>query len=146
MTEATFEERLEALETRLNARLSEAEERSAKLERERDEYKKLALLLQEQVERLKLGLLGQKAERLPKNDAQLSVAILNLALGNDALATPLAAPEPEQIVPAHTRRKAVRKPLPDTLPRVAIDILPPEVQVEGLDAFELVTECASATR
>ena len=66
MTEATFEERLEVFEARLNERLSEAEERSAKLERERDEYKKLALLLQEQVERLKLGLLGQKAERLPK--------------------------------------------------------------------------------
>jgi hypothetical protein len=74
VTEATFEERLEAFEARLNARLTEAEERSTKLERERDEYKKLALLLQEQGERLKLGLLGQKAERLPKNDAQLSPA------------------------------------------------------------------------
>ena len=140
MTEATFEERLEAFEARLNARLTEAEERSAKLERERDEYKKLALLLQEQVERLKLGLLGQKAERLPKNDAQLSLAILNLALGGDALATPPAEPEPEpeQTIPAHQRRKPVRKPLPDTLPRVAIEILPPEVLSEGLDAFKLV--------
>jgi transposase len=127
VTEATFEERLEAFEARLT-----------KTERERDEYKKLALLLQEQVERLKVGLLGQKAERLPKNDAQLSLAILNLALGNDALTTTPAEPEPEQTVPAHTRRKAVRKPLPDALPRVAIEILPPEVQVEGLDAFELV--------
>ena len=69
-----FEERLQALEARF-------EERVEKLEHERDEYKKLAGLLQEQVERLKLGLLGQKAERLPKNDAQLSLAILNLALG-----------------------------------------------------------------
>jgi len=140
VTEATFEERLEAFEARLNARLSEAEERSAKLERERDEYKKLALLLQEQVERLKLGLLGQKAERLPKNDAQLSLAILNLALGGDALATPPTEPEPEseQTIPAHQRRKPVRKPLPDTLPRVGIEILPPEVLSEGLDAFKLV--------
>ena len=140
MTEATFEERLEAFEARLNARLTEAEERGAKLERERDEYKKLALLLQEQVERLKLGLLGQKAERLPKNDAQLSLAILNLALGGDALATPPAEPEPEseQTIPAHQRRKPVRKPLPDTLPRVAIEILPPEVLSEGLDAFKHV--------
>ena len=142
MTEATFEERLEAFEARLNARLTEQQrqhdERSAKLERERDEYKKLALLLQEQVERLKLGLLGQKAERLPKNDAQLSLAILNLALGGDPLASPPAEPEAEQTVPAHQRRKPVRKPLPDTLPRVAFDILPPEVLTEGLDEFELV--------
>ena len=57
-------------------------------------------------------------------DAQLPLAILNLALGNDALATPLA--EPEQTVPAHTRRKPVRKLLSDSLPRVTIEILPPE--------------------
>jgi transposase len=140
VTEATFEERLEAFEARLNARLTEAEERSAKLERERDEYKKLALLLQEQVERLKLGLLSQKAERLPKNDAQLSLAILNLALGGAALPMPPAKsePEPEQTIPAHQRRKPVRKPLPEALPRVAIEILPPEVLSEGLDAFTLV--------
>jgi transposase len=130
VSEATnFEERLRALEVHANARI-------AKLEHERDEYKKLTLLLQEQVERLKRGLLGQKAERLPKNDAQLSLAILNLALGGDPLASPPAAPQPEQTVPAHTRRKPVRKPLPDTLPRVTFEILPPEVQREGLDAFE----------
>ena len=139
VSEATnFEERLRALEVRFSATQAEADARIAKVEHERDEYKKLTVLLQEQVERLKRGLLGQKAERLPKNDAQLSLAILNLALGGDALASPPAAPEPEQKVPAHTRRKPVRKPLPDTLPRVAIEILPPEVQREGLDAFELV--------
>jgi hypothetical protein len=138
VTEASFEERLEAFEARLNARLSEAEERSAKLERERDEYKKLALLLQEQVEWLKLGLLGQKAERLPKNDAQLSLAILYLALGGDTLTSPPSEPEPAQTVPEHQRRKPVRKPLPDTLPRVKFEIVPPEVQLEGLEAFELV--------
>ena len=59
MTEATFEKRLEALEARLN----EAGERSAK--REGDEYKKLARLLQEQVERLKRGLLGQNSAVVP---------------------------------------------------------------------------------
>lgn len=142
MTEASFEERLEAFEARLNGKLIEQQrqhdERTAKLERERDEYKKLALLLQEQVERLKLGLLGQKAERLPKNDAQLSLAILNLALGGEPLTPPPSEPEPAQTVPEHQRRKPVRKPLPDTLPRVKIEILPPEVLREGLAAFELV--------
>jgi transposase len=133
-----FEERLRALEIQFSATQAEANARITKVEHERDEYKKLTVLLQEQVERLKRGLLGQKAERLPKNDAQLSLAILNLALGGDALASPPAAPEPVQTVPAHTRRKPVRKPLPDTLPRVPIEVLPPEVLSEGLDAFELV--------
>jgi hypothetical protein len=90
LTEAAYEERLKAFEARLEARLDAVEEGfqarldavdNRRLARERDEYKKLAGLLQEQVERLKRGLLGQKAERLPKNDAQLSLAILNLALG-----------------------------------------------------------------
>lgn len=142
MSAATFEERLAALEARFDARLNEQQrqhdEHCAKLERERDEYKKLTLILQEQVERLKLGLLGQKAERLPKNDAQLSLAILNLALGGDTSATPIDEPEPEQSVPAHQRRKPVRKPLSDTLPRVAFEVLPPEVLSEGLDGFKLV--------
>jgi hypothetical protein len=43
---------------------------------------KHARLRQEQVERLKRGLLGQKAERLPKNDAQLSFAIDSLSLAS----------------------------------------------------------------
>lgn len=59
VTAATFEERLQALEACLEARVE-------KLEQERDEYKKLASRLQEQVERLKLGLLGQKADPLRK--------------------------------------------------------------------------------
>jgi transposase len=128
VTEATFEERLQAFEARL-----------AKVEHERDEYKKLAGLLQEQVERLKRGLLGQKAERLPQNDAQLSLAILNLALGGEALA-PLPPSEPLQTVPAHQRKKPVRKPFSEDLPRVDVEILPPEVLVEGIENFELVGE------
>jgi hypothetical protein len=77
----SFEERLSALEAAHALRIE-------KLERERDEYKKLVLILQEQVERLKRGLLGQKAERLPANDAQLSLAILNLAIGSECQRSP----------------------------------------------------------
>ena len=68
----------------------------------------------------------------------MSLAILNLALGGDASASPPQEPEPGQTVPAHQRRKPVRKPLPDTLPRVAFEVLPPEVLSEGLDGFKLV--------
>jgi transposase len=109
----------------------------AKLAQERDEYKKLVRLLQEENERLKRGLLGQKAERLPRNDAQLSLAILELMLGSEA---PALTPEPpgEQTIPEHKRRQPVRKAFPEAWPRVPIEILPLEVQREGLDAFELI--------
>jgi hypothetical protein len=43
-----FEERLRALEIQFSATQAEADARIAKLEHERDEYKKLAVLLQEQ--------------------------------------------------------------------------------------------------
>ena len=69
------------------------EERIAKLEHTVAEYQKLIRLLQEENERLKRGLLGQKAERLPKNDAQLSLSILGLMLGDS---TP---PAPDQTEP-----------------------------------------------
>lgn len=74
---SNFAERLHALESRLD----DMAQSNAKLEQERDEYKRLVHLFQEQNEKLKRGLLGQKAERLPKNDAQLSLSILQLALG-----------------------------------------------------------------
>ena len=132
MDAANFEERIRALEDHFTIRIAE-------LERERDEYKKLVVLLQEQNERLKRGLLGQKAERLPKNDAQLSLSILNLILGSEAPeGADLLENNDEQTIPEHTRKKPVRKPLPDSLPRVPIEMLPPEVQREGLDAFELI--------
>jgi transposase len=44
-------------------------------------------------------------------------------------------------VRAHERRPPTgRKPLPDKLPRVDIEVLPPEVQKAGLDAFERIGE------
>ena len=53
----------------------------------------------------------------------------------------LAAANAEQEIPAHTRRKPTgRKPLPEHLPRVEIEVLPPEVRKHGLDAFERIGE------
>lgn len=132
-----FAERLYALESRLD----DMARSNAKLEQERNEYKKLVHLLQEQNEKLKRGLLGQKAERLPKNDAQLSLSILQLALGGagtDAHSADADETEEgdEQTIAEHTRKKPVRKALGEHWPRVTVEILPPEVQKEGLDAFE----------
>jgi transposase len=124
--------------SKIEAEVAHASSQIAKLERERDEYKKLVRLLQEENERLKRGLLGQKAERLPRNDAQLSLAILDLMLGGEVSPSVPEPPAEEQTVAEHTRRQPKRKALPDTLPRVPIEIVPPEVQREGLDAFELI--------
>jgi transposase len=111
--------------------------RVAALAEECGEYRKLILHLREENERLKRGLLGQKAERLPKDDAQLTLMMLGLAMGGDSAASaPVPAP-PEQMVVEHTRNKPVRKPLPANLPREEIEIVPPEVEREP-DAFELI--------
>jgi transposase len=143
-----LEERIVATVEQIDA-LSQA---NVKLEQERDGYRKLVLLLQEENERLKRGLLGQKAERLPKNDAQLSLEILQLALGNDIVDAADDAQDTsddEQTIPEHTRKKPVRKPLGEHLPRVTVEILPPEVQREGLEAFERIgqeTRCVLERR
>lgn len=124
MSEAlNIEQRLETLEANLAA-----------VTAERDEYRKLVVHLREENERLRRGLLGQKAERLPNNDAQLSLAILEMAFGSQ----PGGSTTDKQVIPAHERRRPARKPLPADLPRVTIEINPPEVEREGLDAFECI--------
>lgn len=103
--------------------------------RERDEYRKLYLLAREEIAQLKRGLTGQKAQRVPDNDAQLSLAILDLMLGDEQRADSATSP---QMVAAHSRQKPVRKPFPEHLPRVSVEVLPPEVEREGLDAFTVI--------
>lgn len=115
------------------------QQRLHKVEQERDEYRKLVLHLQEENARLKRGLLGQKAERLPQNDAQLSLAVLSLCLGEADPAAPQApVPPAPQVVGPHTRNRPVRRPPPDHLPRVHIELLPPEVQRQGTDSFRYI--------
>jgi transposase len=119
--------------------LTELRARIATLEQERDEYRKLYLLLREQYEKLKRGLLGQKAERFGRgeNPAQLTLAMLGLLRGEAS--EPEPRPEPAAIeVPAHQRQQPARRPLPEHLPHVTIEILPPEVEREGRDAFEQI--------
>jgi transposase len=127
----------------LAERVDRLEQEAVTIRRERDEYKKLYELLREENERLKRGLLGQKAERLPRNDAQLSLALLGLMKQQDeGSETPGDENDSasEQEVAAHTRRRAKRKPLPAELPRVVFEITPPEVERGGTDAFEVIGE------
>lgn len=120
--------------TRLLARIEELERRHVQLERERDEYRKLYLLAREEIEQLKRGLLGQKAHRAPKDDSQLALFLLELALGSEGGGDDGR----RQRVAEHERRQPVRKPLPEHLPRVRVELVPPEVEREGLDAFEQI--------
>lgn len=129
-------------------RLDELEKRVATAERERDEYRALYLQTMERCRKLELGILGSKSEHLPDNTAQLSLGVLSMVLGERKAAeldAALAAANDEQEVKAHTRRKAGRKPPPAHMPRVEIQVLPPEVEKKGLDAFDRIGEDVSET-
>ncbi len=126
--------------------LSALEQRVSTVERERDEYRTLYLETMERCRKLELGLLRSKSERSPEEGSQLSLDVLSLVL-NERQQTQLAdalADAGVEEVKGHTRRKPTgRKPLPDHLPRIEIQVLPPEVEREGLDAFEKIGEDVS---
>ena len=131
---------LDELKTRLSA--LEAEHSAVKTER--DEYKKVYVALLEAYRKLEAGLVGQKRERFVAGDGkeQLALELLSMLVGN--------APEPQtaatQTVEQHERRKpSGRKPLPENLPRIEVEVLPPEVRQHGLEAFRRIGEETSET-
>jgi len=125
---------------KLAARLDELEARVETSEQERDHYRQLYLEMMERCRKLERGLLGQKAERLPKDGSQLSLELLDMMLSEREKAE-LDALAVEQEVRPHKRRKPTgRKPIPDHLPRVDIEMVPETVRREGLDAFERIGE------
>ncbi len=104
--------------------------------RGRDGYKCLAEQLQERCALLERGLVGKKGERLCPDDAQLSLAVLGSMLAEqdcaaiDALAE--AREAQEQVIKEHTRKKSTgRRPLPEHLTRVVIEMVPDVVQQES---------------
>jgi len=134
-----FAQRLAVLEAAREELVSKLEQ----AQKERDEYRRVYLALLEAYRKLELGLLGQKRERFtgaePKE--QLALALLALLTEGSAPAQPEAPPEQKQKVEAHERRKpSGRKPLPEHLPRILVEVLPPEVQQAGLEAFERIGE------
>jgi transposase len=131
---------LAELTRRLDTIVEEQRQQREALEamrRERDAYHDLYLETLERCRKLELGLFGQKSERLPPNEAQMSLAMLGMMLGQgNAVAD---EPLPPTRVEEHERRKPTgRKPLPAELPRVEVIVVPPEVQREGTDAFEQI--------
>ena len=112
------------------------------LESERDEYKQLYVSMLEAYRKLEAGLVGQKRERFAEGGEQTTLGLLSLLTGQAAPAAPTASTQVE----AHERVKPTgRKPLPDSLPRIHVEVLPPDVQRAGLDAFDKIGEDVSET-
>jgi transposase len=120
---ASFDTKLADLSARVDA-----------LTTERDEYRKLYLQTLEICRKLEMGIAGPKRERLSDSEAQLTMGMLQMLVGAAAGGTtteppPSAPPAAETKVAAHTRQKPTdRRPLPEKLPRVDVEVLPPEVQ------------------
>jgi transposase len=136
---ASIESRVVELTARLDA-----------LAVERDQYRALYLQALELCRKLEMAIVGSKRERLSANDTQLSLSLLGMLLGEGAGGTS-APPEPpapalQTEVAAHTRAKPTgRKPLPENIPRVDVEVLPPEVQQKGTDAFVRIGEDVTET-
>jgi transposase len=127
-----------------STRVVELTAENARLFSEREQYRKLYLDTLETCRKLEQGILGQKRERLTGEDASTTLSLLSMLLGEEQ---PAAAPAAEPTeVQAHTRQKPTgRRPLPENLPRVDVEVLPPEVQSQGLDAFERIGEDVTET-
>lgn len=117
-------------------------EERAQFKEERDQYKKLYVDLLSHCRKLELGILGQKRERFV-NESQLTLAVLNSLMPQPEVAAEANVKTP---VAEHTRQKPTgRKPLPEHLPRVNIEVLPPEVTQQGRDAFVQIGEDITET-
>jgi transposase len=116
------------------------------LKSERDQYKHHYVLLLEAYRKLEAGLFAQKRERFVGGPEQLALGLLSMLVSEQAAVAATAAPATatDQQVAAHTRQKPTgRKPLPESMPRVDIEVVPPDVQRQGLDAFDRIGEDVS---
>ncbi len=128
-------ERLE----KMQQEVSQLRELVLKTQKQRDQYHRLYLQMMECNRKLEVGLMGKKAERLPRDSSQLSFQVLEQMLGDKAVR------EVEELevteVRSHERHKSTgRKPFPEHFPRVDIEIIPEEKQRQGLDNFKRIGE------
>jgi transposase len=137
------------LEQTLTQQLEELRKKMAELaaiEHQRDEYHRLYLETMERCRMLELGILASKSERHEVGDGQLALSVLGMMLSDRERREVEEALDAEIKVPEHTRQKPTgRKPLPENLPRIDVEVLPPEVERAGLDAFERIGQEVSET-
>jgi transposase len=131
---------IEILAERLAALESERDTAAA----ERDEYKRQYVLLMEAYRKLESGLVRHDRERFADGGEQTTLALLGMLTGQ--VASVPAEKSATTQVPAHERAKPTgRKALPDNLPRIHIEVVPPDVQHAGLDAFDRIGEDVTET-
>lgn len=125
--------------------IAELQAANATLKEERDRYRKLYQQMLEKARRLELGLLGQKSERLPSSDMQLSLHVLagllgeqDMTLDDDEASGPKE--DAEAAEPKRRPKPTGRRPIPEHLPVVDIEVIPDEVLQAGLEHFERVGE------
>jgi transposase len=125
-------------------KLNELKAEFAKVVGERDELRRLYQALLVTCRKLERGILFQGRER-DLGPASTTLGLLAMMTGSTP--TPPATPAPEkEKVKAHERAKPTgRKALPENLPRVDIEVLPSEVERQGLDRFERIGEDISET-
>jgi transposase len=125
----------------LEQRQDEAARALAEAQAERDAYHELYLQMMERCRKLERGLMGQASERRRDDGAQMSFDVLSAMISErDKAAIEALAKQAElETVREHKRHKPTgRRPLPEDLPRVDIEVIPDEVQRAGLDAFETI--------
>lgn len=122
----------------LVSRLDALEASLLETAKERDGYRGLYLEMLERCRKLERGLMAQhKSERIPTNEGQLALDVLSMALEQRETEEPVRQEE----VRAHKRTKPTGRQIrPEDIPRIDIEVLPHEVQREGLDAFERIGE------
>ncbi|NJK31420.1 MAG: IS66 family transposase [Deltaproteobacteria bacterium] len=140
MSPTEFTERISQVEAERDALASAL----AKAVSDREHYREIYLDALERIKRLEQGVLGQKSERLPSDESQLTLQILGTLLagvepGSEPETTtqpePAASEPPKKEHPTRKKPKG-RNRLPEDLPRVVIELIPDEVQRLGLEAFD----------
>lgn len=97
--------------------------------------------------RLERGILAQQSrERLSPENSQLTLGILETLLRSRETTNPAQTPVSTLAPgPGPKPRPTGRRPLPQNLPRIQLVLYPPEVEREGLDAFEVIGREVSET-
>ena len=126
----------------LEKRQSDSEQAASELAEQRDHYKALYQEMLQRCAKLERGILTQqKSEKLQGAETVMSEAMLGLLFGDRPPSEDYATETTVETVREHERRKPTgRKPLPEHLPRVEVELIPDIVQREGLDAFERIGE------